>query len=103
MEEELRYMSSNDVRDLVKISDGAKRVSCKWVYKIKNDFKGKIKMFKTRHVAKGFTKKGIDYIETFSPVSKKDSFRIIMTIVSHYDLEVHQMDVKTEFLNGDLQ
>jgi hypothetical protein len=57
MEEELRYMSSNDVRDLVKISDGAKRVSCKWVYKIKNDFKGKIKMFKTRHVAKGFTKK----------------------------------------------
>jgi hypothetical protein len=44
-------------------------------------------------VAKGFTQKGgIDYNDTFSPVSKKDSFRIIMALVAHYDLELHQMD-----------
>jgi hypothetical protein len=44
----------------------------------------------------------IDYTEIFSPVSCKDSLRIIMTLVAHYDLELHQMDVKTTFLNGDL-
>jgi hypothetical protein len=54
-------------------------------------------------VAKGFMQReGIDYNETFSPVSCKDSFRIIMALVVHYDLELHQMDVKTAFLNGDL-
>jgi hypothetical protein len=54
-------------------------------------------------VAKGFTQReGIDYTETFSSVSYKDSLRIIMTLVAHYNLELHQMDVKIAFLNGDL-
>jgi hypothetical protein len=54
-------------------------------------------------MAKGFTQReDIDYTETFSPVSCKDSLRIIMTLVTHYDLKLHQMDVKTAFLNGDL-
>ena len=48
-------------------------------------------------------REGIDYNETFSPVSCKDSFGIIMTLVAHYDLELHQMDVKTTFLNGNLE
>jgi hypothetical protein len=52
-------------------------------------------------MAKGFTQtEGIDYNETFSPVSCKDSFRIIMTLVAHYNLELHQIDVKTAFLMG---
>jgi hypothetical protein len=54
-------------------------------------------------VAKGYTQReGIDYNEIFSPVSCKDSFGIIMALVAYYDLELHQMDVKTAFLNGDL-
>jgi hypothetical protein len=97
-------MSSNDVWDLVEIPDGAKRVGCKWVYKTKYDSKGKIKRFKVRLVAKGFSQReGIDYTETFSPVSKKDSFRIVMSLVAHYDSELHQMDIKTVFLNDDMQ
>ena len=54
-------------------------------------------------MVKGFTQKeGIDYRDTFSSVSKKDSLRIIMALVAHFDLELHQMDVKTAFLNGKL-
>ena len=54
-------------------------------------------------MAKSFTQKeGIDYRDTFSLVSKKDSLKIIMTLVAHFDLELHQMDVKTTFLNGNL-
>ena len=55
-------------------------------------------------MAKGFTQReGIYYNETFSLVSCKDSFRIIMALVAYYDLELHQMDVKMAFLNGDLE
>jgi len=96
-------MSTNKVWDLVEIPDGAKNVGCKWVYKTKYDSKWKIERFKARLVAKGFAQReGIDYTKTFSPVSKKDSFRIVMALVAHFDLELHQMDVKTAFLNGDL-
>ena len=53
---------------------------------------------------KGFTQKeDIDYKETFSPISTKDSFRTIMALVAHFDLELHQMDVKTTFLNGNIE
>ena len=54
-------------------------------------------------MAKGFTQKeDIDYKKTFSSISSKDSFRIIMALVTHYNLELHQMDVKTAFLNGNI-
>ena len=78
-------------------------MSCKWVYKTKCDFKGNVEGYKARLVAKGFTQReGIGYNEIFSPISCKDSFRIILALVAHFDLELHQMDVKTTFLNGDL-
>ena len=65
---------------------------------------GNIERYKTRLIAKGFAQKeGIDYKETFSPISKKDSLRIIMTLVSHFELELQKMDVKTTFLNGNLE
>jgi hypothetical protein len=75
MEDELSSMSSNDAWDLVEISDVAKKIGYKWVYKTKHDCKGKIERFKAMLVAKGFTQReGIDYSKTFSPISKKDSF-----------------------------
>jgi len=103
MEDEMKSMSTNKVWDLEEIPKGAKTVGCKWVYKIKCDSKGNIERYKVQLVAKGFTQReGIDYNETFSPVSCKDSFRIIMALVAHYDIKLYQIDVKTAFLNGDL-
>ena len=103
MEDEMRSMNTNKVWELEEIPKGAKTVGCKWVYKTKCGSKGNVQRYKARLVAKGFTQReGIDYNETFSPVSCKDSFRIIMALVAHYNLELHQMDVKTAFLNGDL-
>ncbi|GJU64837.1 retrovirus-related pol polyprotein from transposon TNT 1-94 [Tanacetum coccineum] len=103
MNDELKSMQINDVWELAELPNGVKPVGCKWVYKTKLDQKGNIERFKAHLVAKGYTQKeGIDYNETFSPVSRKDSLRIVMALVAHYDLELHQMDVKTAFLNGDL-
>ncbi|KAL0539841.1 hypothetical protein IC582_024062 [Cucumis melo] len=103
MKEELKSMNDNEVWDLVELPKESKRVGCKWVFKTKRDSNDNIERYKARLVAKGYTQKdGIDYKETFSPVSKKDSLRIIMALVAHYDLELHQMDVKTAFLNGNL-
>lgn len=103
MKSKLQSMSKNHVWDLVELPKGSKPIGCKWVYKTKRDSKGQIERYKARLVAKGFTQQeGVDYIETFSPVSTKDSFRVIMAMVAQFDLILHQMDVKTAFLNGDL-
>ncbi|KAK9083162.1 hypothetical protein Scep_029633 [Stephania cephalantha] len=104
MIDELKSMDDNKVWELVELPEGAKQVGCKWVFKTKRDSHGNIERHKARLVAKCYNQKdGIDYKETFSPVSKKDSLRIIMALVAHYNLELHQMDVKTAFLNGDLE
>lgn len=80
-----------------------KAIGCKWVFKTKKDSSGKIERYKARFVAKGFTQtEGINYTETFSPVLTKDSLRVILSLVAHFNLELHQMDVKTTFLNGKL-
>ena len=103
MEEELKSMKDNEVWDLVELPKEIETIGCKWIFKTKHDSKGNVERYKARLVAKGYTQKeGIDYKETFSPVSKKDSLRIVMALVAHFDLELHQMDVKTTFLNGDL-
>ncbi|RVW25894.1 Retrovirus-related Pol polyprotein from transposon TNT 1-94 [Vitis vinifera] len=104
MKDEMSSMKCNDVWDLVELPNGVKTIGCKWVFKTKKDSLGNIERYKARLVAKGFTQKeGIDYTETFSPVSKKDSLRIILALVAHFDLELQQMDVKTAFLNGELE
>ena len=95
---EMNSMAKNYVWDLVELLEGAKASGCKWVYKTKRNSTGNIEWFKARLVAKEFTQKeGIDSHETFSPVFKKDSFWIIIAFVAHFDLEFHQMGMKTLF------
>ncbi|KAH9678593.1 hypothetical protein KPL71_025781 [Citrus sinensis] len=104
MNEEYKSMQDNKVWELILLPSGAKPIGCKWIFKTKRDSNDNVERYKARLVAKSFTQKeGIDYKETFSPVSTKDSFRTIMALVAHFDLELHHMDVKTAFLNGDIE
>lgn len=103
MKEEMKSMTDNDIWKLVELLKGAKSVCCKWIFKTKRNSKSNIEKYKVFLIAKGFTQKvGINYNETFSHISMKDSFKIIMILVIHYNLELYQMDIKTAFLNGEV-
>ena len=103
MEGELESMRKNQVWDSVNLSSNKKTIGNKWVLKIKWKEDGSIENYKARLVAKGYTQQeGIDYEETFSPVVRFASIRLILTVVAHMDLELNQMDVKTTFFNGQL-
>ena len=76
----------------------------KWVHKLKLDMDGNPQTYKARLVAKGYWQiQGLDYDETFSPVAMIKSIRIILAIAAYHDYEIWQMNVKTAFLNGNLQ
>ena len=96
-------MESNRVWDLVDLPLGRKTIGKKWVLNIKHKVDGTIDRYKTRLIAKGCTQQeGIDYEETFLPMVRFASIRFILAIVAGMDLELHQMDVKTTFLNGEI-
>jgi len=103
MEEEMESMKINQVWDLVDLLSGRRSIGNKWVLKIKHKVDGLIERYKARLVAKGYTQEeGIDFENTFSPVVRITSVRLILAIVAHMDLELYQMDVRTAFLNGEL-
>jgi len=83
---------------------GKRAISSKWIFKIKRDETGNIKRFKARLVARGYSQReGIDYTETFAPVVRYESVRTLITIAALKNLEIGQFDIKTAFLNGELE
>ena len=104
IEEEMRALQRNKTWDLVPLPKGKKTVGCKWVFSIKHKADGSIERYKARLVAKGYTQTyGIDYQETFSPVAKLNTVRVLLSLAANLDWRLHQFDVKNAFLHGDLE
>ena len=103
MESEYSSLLKNDTWDLVPPPEGKNIVGSQWVLKVKHDENGSVNRFKARLVAQGYSQvKGVDYDEVFSPVARNTSVRSLLALANAHDLEIHQMDVKTAFLNGSL-
>ena len=103
MEAEFESINDNKVWSLVELPGDRKPITTKWVFKKKLGPDGSVSTFKARLVAQGFSQKlGIDYEETFSPVVRFESVRTVLALAAQNNLEVHQMDVKSAFLNGEL-
>ena len=100
---EIDSILQNHTWELVDLPPGNKPLSSKWTFKRKMKANGTIDKYKARLVIKGYKQKeDLDYFDTYSHVSRITSIRMILAIVALKNLEVHQMDVKTAFLNGDL-
>ena len=100
---EYQSLIENDTWDLTELPAGRKAIGCKWVFKVKYAEEGQVERFKGRLVAKGFLQKhGIDYDETFSPVVRFSSIRTLLAFAISRGMHIHQMDVVTAFLNGEL-
>ena len=103
MEKEVKSLSVNKVWDLVSLPKGKKVVGSKWVFKTKRNVDGNVERYKARLVAQGYSHKYVqDYDETFSPVVRFESLRMIIALSVQRCLKMHQMDVTTAFLNGEL-
>ena len=101
MMEEYQSIMNNDVWDIVPKPKGKSVVSSKWIYKIKHAIDGSIEKYKARFVARKFSHiEGTDYEETFALVARYTSIRTIMALTSMMRWSLHEMDVKTTFLNG---
>jgi hypothetical protein len=95
---------SNGTWELVDRPYGYKLVGCKWVFKNKLRPDGTVDKYKARLVAKGYTQKeGEDFFDTYSPVAKLTTIRVLLSLATSHGILVHQMDVKTTFLNGELE
>ena len=89
--------------DIYSIPDGRKSVGTKWIFKLKHNELGRIVRYKARLVAKGFSQvEGQDYTDTFAPVMQSTTLRSLLSLAASENYELHQIDVKTAFLYGDL-
>jgi hypothetical protein len=103
MKAEMTALQENETFSLTLLPAGRQAIPCKWVYKTKCDENGNIIKYKARVVVKGFLQKeGRDYDETFAPVMKYTSLRILLAIATIQNLEIQQFDVDSAFLNAPL-
>src|SRR5271169_3237317 len=104
MASELDSLAKNGTWETVKeILPRRKALGSKWVFKIKQNTNGTIAQYKARLVVKGYEQReGIDYDETFTPIAKFTTIHLLLAMTAIEDMDIHQMDVVTAFLNSEL-
>jgi hypothetical protein len=104
MNSELEALSKTGTWMIVTLPPNVRPIGSKWVYKIKHKADGSIERYKARLVAKGYSQiEGLDYFDTFSPVAKLTTVRVLLALASIKGWYLHQLDVNNAFLHGDLQ
>lgn len=104
MNNEIEAIEKNNTWTLVELPPGKKAVGLKWVFKLKRDTNGEIIKHKARLVAKGYVQRqGVDYDEVFAPVTRLETVRLLLALAAKNGWQVHHLDVKSAFLNGELQ
>ncbi|MCO5573964.1 hypothetical protein L7F22_027742 [Adiantum nelumboides] len=104
MDKEMEALYKNGTWNLCPLPHNKKAIGCKWLYKLKFNKEGKVDRYKARLVAKGFAQQhGLDYDETYAPVAKMSSIRLLISLASIFKWKLKQMDVNNAFLNGLLE
>ena len=104
MNEELDQIGKNNTWELVPRPTKKNVIGSKWVFKNKMNEQGQVIRNKARLVCKGYSQiEGLEYDENFSPVARMEAIRMFLAFPCYQDLKVYQMDVKSAFLNGDLE
>ena len=101
MDEEIQALKDNETFEAVELPEGKSAIGGRWVFALKDGPNGQ--RFKARYVAKGYSQtQGIDYTETFSPTARMSSIRMLVQVAIQENMYVHQMDVKTAYLNAPI-
>jgi hypothetical protein len=104
MKEEIHMIEKNHTWELVDRPADKNIIGVKWIFRTKLNADSSINKFKARLVVKGYAQVyGVDYSDTFAPVARMDTIRLLLAVAAHKNWKVFQMDVKSAFLNGDLQ
>ncbi|CAL8088305.1 unnamed protein product [Prunus armeniaca] len=101
---EMEALQKNNTWDIVDLPKGKKHVECRWVFTVKYNADGTVERYKARLVAKGFTQTyGVDCHDTFAPVAKMNTVRVLLSLSVNLDWTLRQFDVKNAFLHGELE
>ena len=104
MEEELNALEANHTWDVVQLPPTKRPIGCRWVFTVKYLSDGQIERYKARLVAQGYSQTyGINYGETFAPIAKMKTIRILIALAVQLDWPLQQYDVKNAFLHGKLE